>query len=442
MRRGFADQYRRLFSAAIELHHQAGRSAEALETAEQARARAFLDLLAASEVQPRSAEPLSAAQVASAAARLRSTILAYWVNPDATFLWVVPPSGAIQGLRVAVAAERLEQLVRQAGPGAGPASKPGPRLRGGDVLFLDDSQKKAWRELDRLLIEPARRLLSNSPGSRLTIIPHGPLFRLSFAALEDAGGRYLLERHTLHYAPSAAVLEFVGRKRQTPAVQPSRYLLIADPTPTPASPDGRQLPALPGARQEVQAIARLVPAGAVTVLAGAQAREQTVRSLAPQGAVIHFATHGVLQDDQPFDSFLALGSASGAASNDGRLTAQEIYELDLQADLVVLSACRTGLGKISGDGIAGLTRAFFYAGTPSVMATLWDVADEPTSRLVAEFYRSYQRTHDKSQALRAAQLHLLRALRNGQVKATTPAGTFTLPEHPVFWAGFVLVGEP
>jgi CHAT domain-containing protein len=158
--------------------------------------------------------------------------------------------------------------------------------------------------------------------------------------------------------------------------------------------------------------------------------------------VIHFATHGVLQDDQPVDSFLALGSASGAASNDGRLTAQEIYELDLQADLVVLSACRTGLGKISGDGIAGLTRAFFYAGTPSVMATLWDVADEPTSRLVAEFYRSYQRTHDKSQALRAAQLHLLRALRNGQVKATTPAGTFTLPEHPVFWAGFVLVGEP
>ena len=92
--------------------------------------------------------------------------------------------------------------------------------------------------------------------------------------------------------------------------------------------------------------------------------------------------------------------------------------------------------------MAGITRAFFYAGTPSVMATLWDVADEPTSTLILEFYRSLQKNPDKSQALRSAQLRLIRELRRGNVKVNTPVGPFTLPEDPVFWAGFVLQGEP
>jgi CHAT domain-containing protein len=92
--------------------------------------------------------------------------------------------------------------------------------------------------------------------------------------------------------------------------------------------------------------------------------------------------------------------------------------------------------------MAGLTRAFFYGGAPSVMATLWDVADEPTSRLVSNFYSTLQRDHDKSRALRTAQLRLMRALRAGRVQVNTLVGPMTLPEDPVFWAGFVLQGEP
>jgi len=121
---------------------------------------------------------------------------------------------------------------------------------------------------------------------------------------------------------------------------------------------------------------------------------------------------------------------------------QEIYGMDLQTDLVVLSACSTALGKLSGDGMAGLTRAFFYGGAPSVMATLWDVADEPTSLLISEFYKSLLKEPDKSRSLRAAQLRVMRELRAGRVHVKTALGPITLPEDPAFWAGFVLQGEP
>ncbi len=515
MKRGFAELPQELYGFAIALLHQSGRHPEALEIAEQARGRAFLDLLASREVQAKpadrtqvaalrelegqlrskgldpaearrgasyplllrggdpelaslwsrwqsaepelkslvSATPLSAAEMAATAARLHSTLLSYWVGPEATFLWVVKPEGVIHAVRVDVKAERLHRLVRetragwQAPQGRGDADAKEQeeevyaRVRGEDVLFLNDTQKKAWRELYQLLIRPARQLLPKAAGSRLTIVPHGPLFQVSFAALLDERDRYLVETYAVHYAPAAAALQFTERKKQRASGQEPRYLLVADPSGMPSLPGGKSLPRLPGSRREVKAIAAMLPPGAVTVLAGEEALEENVRALAGDKTVVHFATHGILRDSEPFDSFLALG-ADAAGHADGRMTAKEIYELNLQADLVVLSACRTGLGKISGDGIIGLTRAFFYAGAPSVMATLWDVADEPTFLLVSEFYRSFHRLHDKSRALRAAQLRLLRALRAGEIKVSTAAGDLALPEHPVFWAGFVLVGEP
>ena len=127
---------------------------------------------------------------------------------------------------------------------------------------------------------------------------------------------------------------------------------------------------------------------------------------------------------------------------DGLLSAEEIYRLNLDADLVVLSACRSAGGRVTGDGIATFARAFIYAGTPSLVASLWDVADEPTNRLLPDFYRSWLAGASKARALRAAQLRLLRALRANTVRVQTPAGIVSIPEHPVFWAGFALIGEP
>jgi len=110
---------------------------------------------------------------------------------------------------------------------------------------------------------------------------------------------------------------------------------------------------------------------------------------------------------------------------------------------VVLSACRTALGRVTGDGVLGMTRAFFFAGASAVVATLWDVADEPAARLMRSFYAAWRRPVDKAAALRTAQLGLLRELRAGRLTvATTDGRRVALPEDPMLWAGFVLVGAP
>jgi CHAT domain-containing protein len=119
-----------------------------------------------------------------------------------------------------------------------------------------------------------------------------------------------------------------------------------------------------------------------------------------------------------------------------------IYRLRIQADLVVLSACRAAAGRVTGDGIAVFARSFMYAGVPTVVASVWDVADEPTNHLLPQFYRAWLSGATKAVALRSAQLLLLRDLRAGRIRIETPVGAVTLPEHPMFWAGFAVIGEP
>jgi CHAT domain-containing protein len=134
-------------------------------------------------------------------------------------------------------------------------------------------------------------------------------------------------------------------------------------------------------------------------------------------------------------SFLALHPSS---DGDGRLLADEIYDLRLDADLVVLSACRTALGPVEGDGVIGFARAFLSAGARTVVATQWDVSDRVSYEVMREFYARRARGGSNSQALRGAQLAVLRALRAGTIRADGAV----LPETPRLWAGFVLTGEP
>lgn len=142
---------------------------------------------------------------------------------------------------------------------------------------------------------------------------------------------------------------------------------------------------------------------------------------------IHFATHGTINDQKPDLSSLVLTKGSNSAE-DGLLQANEIFNLKLKADLVVLSACRTGLGKlVRGEGFIGLTRAFMYAGTPSVLVSLWSVSDISTATLMGEFYRNLVKNKlSKTDALRKAQLNLL---VNEKFS------------HPFYWAPFILVGD-
>jgi CHAT domain-containing protein/tetratricopeptide (TPR) repeat protein len=493
-----------VYSEAIALQIQQKRERLALETAELARSRAFIDLLASREVrvkdrdqaqlaslqtadahtEPRialaessapipgltfrgggtaiattpvvspaalelrsfvTATPSAADDLVATAARLQSTLVTYWVGDGELFVWVVRPDGAVHARRVAVLRSRLLELIRETTPvtQTEPSARPVKTLvtRGASTVPLTSPGSSAWRALYDLLIQPVRSVLPRASGSLLTIVPQGPLLNVSFAALLSPQGRYLLEDYMLHYAPAGAVLQFTAPKRRADARSGSA-LVVADPTLPRLTALDRPLPRLPGARQEASAIARLLPASRLTLLQDRGATEAQARDAMSGKAVLHFATHAVVSDDDPLASNLALGPSGGDGRGDGLLTSQEVYGLDLNADLVVLSACRSAGGRITGDGISAFARAFIYAGTASLVASLWDVADEPTSRLLPDFYRAWLGGQSKSAALRGAQLRLLRDLRAGRVQASTPAGIVSIPEHPVFWAGFALFGEP
>lgn len=482
----FGAAYADTFSLAIGLLAERGLHSESLAVAEQGRARALADILASRDLSgirgadpagspgPSRAEPpvrgatavaasldpgaeprqsvavpaLSAADLVVLAQRLRSTVVAYWVAADDIFIWTVRADGVIAGARTHVTRARVQRLVRSVW------ALPSSQLRGATDL----DTPATLRELYRLLIQPIEGNLPGNRGTLLTIVPHGPLFGLSFAALRDRAGRYLVERYALHYGASGAVIDQATQVTDAPDSEGRRYVLIADPDRLPTGPDGEPLPALPGSRREVIGVSRLLPASRVTLLAGSDASEPRVGGAARDGRVLHFATHALVFDERPQASFLALSTppspTGGGATppggspllsldaGDGRLTADEVYSLQLDADLVVLSACRTGLGRLSGDGMIGLTRAFLVAGARSIVASLWDVADEPTAQLMPAFYRAWFAGADKSAALRQAQLGLIRALRAGRVTVDGPRGPAPLPELPVFWATFVLTGEP
>jgi len=167
-----------------------------------------------------------------------------------------------------------------------------------------------------------------------------------------------------------------------------------------------------------------------------------VRGALGEAAVLHFATHAVVRNEQGLTSYLALAPSRTpdrlTADDDARLTADELYGLRLDADLVVLSGCGTALGPVSGEGVIGFTRAFLAAGAASVVATMWDVADRTTFEAMRTFYERRLAGTGKSRALRQAQLTMLASLRAGRVVVNG----HTLPEHPRLWAAYVLVGEP
>jgi len=474
MKRGFAEWNQNVYGLNVAIASRRGDTNAAFMAAEQGRARAFLDLLAvrnelrnarttvsgapaaASGLRPSAmrgdvVSPLAAGtpsmeRLAATAARLKSTILSYWVGDTATFLWVMTPDGTVRVRRIKADRTELERLVAQTLPTATPA-EPRPSAatvasRGAD-LELPTAPLEAFRRLYTLLVEPAADILPAS--GRITVVPHGPLFKLSFAGLTDKRGKYLIERYAVHYVPSLAILEFTSKARSR---EPrSGYLLVADPSPMPSvldSLDGqpRPLPKLPGSLREARAIAALLPPAETTLLDGGRATEPDVAAALRGKRVLHLATHGIIRDAEPLASFIAVGGSGRDAAHDGRLTAEELYDIDLDSDLVVLSACRSADGAVSGDGVFGLTRALLSGGTPSVIASAWAAADEPTAELMPDFYREWLRTGATVESLRQAQLSLIRKLRAGRVRAQTPLGTITLREHPLFWAGFMLIGEP
>jgi len=478
LKRGWSTRIQSAYSQVVAVLAQLGRHAEAIESAELGRSRAFLDLMAAREsddplvtrgasetaaaadiVSGSFGAPVSLARMQQIASRLHTTVVSYWVNEESSFAWVLAPGREPAMVRIDAGRAKLAALVAATTeplrPVSTTAARPSTTTRGADediadlpmrglgLALLRNDTKSSWIALTSLLIEPIRAQLP-ARGGRVTIVPHGPLFHLSFAGLRSAAGRYLLEDYELHYVPAVSVLDFTERRQAT--LDPKSadgWAIVGNPSILP-SVGGKPLAPLPGAGREIASIAGLAPAGRVRQLAGAAADEDRLTRLleSSRPSVLHFATHGFVSDDTGVPPFLALNRRGESPGTDGRLTLDEVYGLRLSTDMVVLSACRTGSGQISADGIVGLTRGFFYAGSPTVVATFWDVTDETSARLMSSFYRSYARAAGKSRSLRSAQLALLADLRAGKVVVTVGGRKVTLPEHPLLWAAFFLSGEP
>jgi CHAT domain-containing protein len=277
---------------------------------------------------------------------------------------------------------------------------------------------------------------------RLIVVPDSPLAGLPFEVLIAPSGQSLLQSHVVTYAPSGTVLALL---RETPAVDRRAVAALAvaaggperrEGLPTQASLrvqrgvydlDGTELPPLPAAEEEAKAVASIVGGDSV-VLKGAEATEFAFKQQPlSRFRILHFAVHGLISTRYPDRSALVFRT-DPQGREDGLLQAREIVTLPLQADLVTLSACDTGTGKINGqEGSATLVRPFLVAGAKAVVANLWSADDDFTRTLMKEFYSQLESGLDVGSALTQAKLRV--------------TGRYGKAAPPRLWAGFIVVGD-
>lgn len=457
------------FARLVEPYHeliallvQRGDAAGALEAAERAKARVLLDVL-------RNGRP-DLGSVLTESERAREAELAAAIAELNRAYRDKPPGGASKALRKArleydafltslyaahpqLRSERGEvtPLRAQELGGVGPfvefvvtSERTYIFTNGVRVQTVDVSERELEAEVRRfrellasrdLLYESAARALYDrllrgiAPQWRgkqtLCIVPDGPLWELPFHALQPAAGEFLLDRYAVHYAPSLSVLrEMAGRSRSAGA---ARLLAFGNPVLPGAKPGvWRDVPLapLPHTEDEIRAIASLYGANNSRLRLRAEAREELVKAEAGGFDILHFATHGILDDQNALHSRLVF-SPPAQPREDGLLEAREIMRLDLRARLAVLSACETARGRVSsGEGLIGMSWALFVAGVPATVVSQWKVDSTSTSELMIAFHRNLRQGRSNAEALRRAAL-----------------ATRANYRHPFYWAPFVVVGR-
>lgn len=266
--------------------------------------------------------------------------------------------------------------------------------------FEEPLLRATWSHLEALnneLIAPIRQFFQ---GKHLIFVPHGPLHFLPFHALKN-GEEYLCDAFTVSYAPSATVFS-LSQQKPASSAPASLVLGIADER-------------APQILDEVRCVSSLLPHSSLHL--GEQATSSLLRERGPQSGLLHIATHGVYRQDNPMFSGIRLG--------DGYLNLYDLYQMRLNARLVTLSGCATGMNFVAaGDELLGLERGLFCAGATTLLLSLWDVHDESTAQLMRHFYQSYMQNGDMAGSLQSA----MRELRQNK-------------PHPFYWAPFVLVGK-
>ena len=390
-----------------------------------------------------------------------SLLLEYSLGPEHCFVWAVTSTSINtfelpKRSEIEAASKSLYGLLTARQPVRGETQEQYvSRVKASDQRYQNENEK-----LSRLLLGPVASSLTKK---RLLIVSDGSLEYLPFGAFVNPGAQALVSNHEIVYLPSVATLQIL-RKRILNQEKPTRTLAVfADPvfdasddrvahkSSTPQfgqvnsgvavvqravrdvglADDGVPLARLPFSRQEADSIASFIPRTDSLKAIGFQANLATATN--PNMSdyrIVHFATHALVNPNRPFLSGLLLSLVDQQGKpQDGFLSLNEIYNMHLTADLVVLSACQTATGKeVKGEGIIGLARAFMYAGTPRVIASLWKVDDAATAEMVKRFYRG----------LLVEKLRPAAALQKAQFEMSKSK----LWASPYYWAGFVLQGEP
>jgi CHAT domain-containing protein len=357
--------------------------------------RAFLERVRSQSREQASLMAVEPVTVSEIQSRLPvgTTLLEYLVDDEDVIVWTIDRRRATV-VRIPGDRQSLVTLVREFRSAIAKRSPLAAVRAQAETLY------------DRLL-GPARDQIE---GDRLLIVPHGVLHYVPFGALRSPTHRWVAEEFALATLPSASVLRYIADKDGGAS---GAGLVVGNPDL------GAGL-ALPWAEREARMVARYEHGA--TVLVRGDATEAKVKGLLESAGLVHFATHGVLRESDPLSSALLLVPGAG---EDGRLEVRELFGFELRARLVVLSACETGLGKLSrGDELVGLQRAFLYAGTPAVITTLWKVDDRASYQLIRSFYARLEKA-GPAEALRQAQKETLKAF-----------------SHPYSWAGFTLTGVP
>ena len=280
-----------------------------------------------------------------------------------------------------------------------------------EELPLADSKNRFKQVNDALKSILLNGVLDHIKTHKVYIVPHGILHYLPFQTL-TYNSKYLIESFQIGHIPSATALKYVLAKRKE---KPESMLALGNPEL------GTTQMELPFAEQEVQDLRNIYPAA--RILIREDASEANFKQQAGTHGIVHVASHGEFNSNTPLLSCLRLSAGNG---EDGRLETREIFGLNLDAYLVTLSACNTAIGKLTkGDDVVGLTRAFIFAGTPSILGTIWSVNDESTSKFMNYFYDNLKEM-DKLESLQLAQIKMINSENYS---------------HPYHWAGFQLIGD-
>ncbi len=398
-------------------------------------------------------QPLTTEQVQQQVLDKDTLLLQYSLGKDRSFLWAVTPDSVeVYELPSRAEIEELGEQFYQL------MQNPDYRGESRNITVSPNLPQinASATQLSQMLLSPVADKLASK---RLLVVADGVLNFIPFAALPTPGGGEeltpLLVNHEIINLPSSSTLGILREQDAGRQLAPKTVALIADPVfelndqrvtgqsavkasdlgrmMVNRSADtiiGRPIPALPGTRQEAEAILALVPGGSAMSAFDFDASRATVANTdLSQYQMVHFATHGFVSSSAPELSGLVLSLVDERGNElDGFFRLHDIFNLQLNAQVVVLSACQTGLGdSIRGEGLVGLTRGFMYAGTPRLVVSLWNVDDAATAELMSSFYgKVFSQQITPAQALREAQLEMLASDDRNS---------------PYFWAAFTLQGE-